>query len=58
MIVAVLDTGIDVDHPDLKGNLWVNKGEIPGNGRDDDGNGKANGVMKCNGRQVHAHNLL
>ncbi|MFG0325924.1 MAG: S8 family serine peptidase [Phycisphaerales bacterium JB037] len=38
-IVAVIDTGIDIDHPDLADNLWVNPGEIPGNGIDDDGNG-------------------
>ena len=39
VIVAVMDTGIDIDHPDLIPNLWVNPGEIPGNGIDDDGNG-------------------
>jgi hypothetical protein len=37
--VAVLDTGVDQDHTDLKKNLWRNDGEVPGNGRDDDGNG-------------------
>ncbi len=39
VIVAVLDTGLDVVHPALKDHLWVNKKEIPGNGIDDDGNG-------------------
>jgi subtilisin family serine protease len=39
VIVAVIDTGIDAGHPDLAPNLWVNEGEIPGNGIDDDGNG-------------------
>lgn len=39
VIVAVIDTGTDVNHPDLKGNIWINKNEIVGNGRDDDGNG-------------------
>jgi subtilisin family serine protease len=39
VIVAVLDTGIDLDHPDLINQLWQNPGEIPGNRRDDDGNG-------------------
>jgi len=37
--VAVVDGGVDLDHPDLVGSLWVNPGEIPGNGIDDDGNG-------------------
>ncbi len=44
VIVAVLDTGMDVSHPELAGRLWVNPGEIPGNGRDDDGNGFADDV--------------
>lgn len=37
--MAILDTGIDLDHPDLAGKLWRNPGEIAGNGLDDDGNG-------------------
>ena len=37
--VAVVDTGVDLDHPDLSANLFVNSGEIAGNGIDDDGNG-------------------
>ena len=39
VVVAVLDTGVDIDHPDLKNNIWTNPGEIPGNGVDDDKNG-------------------
>lgn len=39
VIVAVLDTGVDVKHPDLASNIWVNLGEIPDNGVDDDNNG-------------------
>ena len=39
IIVAVIDTGIDYRHPDLKDQMWVNPGEIPDNGIDDDGNG-------------------
>jgi subtilisin family serine protease len=39
VIVAVVDTGIDYNHPDLAANMWVNPGEIAGNGVDDDGNG-------------------
>ena len=34
-----MDGGVQVDHPDLVDNIWVNEGEIPGNGIDDDGNG-------------------
>ncbi|MDC0006539.1 S8 family peptidase [Winogradskyella sp.] len=39
VIVAVIDSGIDIDHEDLDGVLWTNKGEIPNNGKDDDNNG-------------------
>ena len=38
-IVAVLDTGMDLDHPDLIDRLWTNTGETPGDGIDNDGNG-------------------
>ncbi len=39
IVVGVIDTGIDYNHPDLAANIWTNPGEIPGNGIDDDGNG-------------------
>lgn len=39
VIVAVIDSGIDIDHEDLDGVLWTNKDEIPNNGKDDDNNG-------------------
>ncbi len=39
VVVAVLDSGVDYDHEDLKDIMWVNEGEIPGNGIDDDKNG-------------------
>ena len=39
VLVAVVDTGVDYNHPDLAANMWTNPGEIPGNGIDDDGNG-------------------
>ncbi|MCC7433288.1 MAG: S8 family serine peptidase [Methanoregulaceae archaeon] len=39
VIVGVIDTGLNTAHPDLAGNVWVNAGEVPGNGLDDDGNG-------------------
>src|SRR5215212_8194160 len=36
-VVAVIDEGIDVSHPDLRNNMWTNPGEVPNNGVDDDG---------------------
>lgn len=45
--VAVIDTGVDYTHPDLKANMWVNTGEIPGNGIDDDGDGYIDDVYGC-----------
>lgn len=44
VVVAVIDTGVDYRHPDLASNMWVNPGEIPGNGIDDDGNGYVDDV--------------
>jgi len=39
IVVGIVDEGIDINHPDLKDNIWKNQAEIPGNGIDDDGNG-------------------
>lgn len=39
VVVAVIDSGVDIEHEDLKGHIWINKGEIADNGIDDDGNG-------------------
>jgi len=39
IVIAVIDDGTELSHPDLQGNHWVNTGEIPGNGIDDDNNG-------------------
>jgi subtilisin-like proprotein convertase family protein len=39
VVIAVIDSGVDITHPDLLQNIYVNPGEIPGNGIDDDGNG-------------------
>ncbi|MCH7884653.1 MAG: S8 family serine peptidase [Planctomycetes bacterium] len=46
--IAVIDTGIDLNHPDLRANLWINFLEIPGNGIDDDGNGWVDDVYGFN----------
>jgi len=48
IVVAVLDTGVDVDHPDLKDNIWVNADEIPDNSLDDDNNGYIDDVNGWN----------
>ena len=39
IVIAVIDSGVDISHPDLINNLWLNKAELPDNGKDDDGNG-------------------
>ena len=39
VVIAVIDSGVDLDHPDLIGNIWQNSTEIAGNGVDDDKNG-------------------
>jgi thermitase len=43
--IAVVDTGIDYGHEDIKENLWVNESEIPGNGIDDDQNGYVDDII-------------
>ncbi len=48
VVVAMLDTGIDYSHPDLRDAIWSNSGEIPGNGADDDGNGYVDDVNGWN----------
>lgn len=47
-IAAIIDTGIDYNHPDLAANVWTNPGEIPGNGIDDDGDGYIDDVHGIN----------
>ena len=39
VVVAIIDSGVDIFHEDLQGKIWTNKEEIPGNGIDDDHNG-------------------
>ena len=48
IIVAVIDEGVDYTHEDLKDNMWVNKGEIAGNGIDDDKNGYIDDIYGYN----------
>lgn len=48
VIVAVVDSGVDIEHEDLKGKIWTNPGEIPGNGIDDDKNGYIDDVHGWN----------
>lgn len=44
VVVAVVDTGVDITHPDLSANIWTNPGEIAGNAIDDDNNGRVDDV--------------
>ncbi|MFH1537270.1 MAG: S8 family peptidase [Patescibacteria group bacterium] len=44
IVVAVIDSGVDLDHPDLIDNIWVNNDEVAGNFIDDDGNGYVDDV--------------
>jgi cell wall-associated protease len=48
ILVAVIDSGVDIDHEDLKSVIWVNEDEIPGNGIDDDKNGYVDDVHGWN----------
>lgn len=48
VIVGVLDSGVQVDHPGLVKNIWTNPNEVPGNGKDDDGNGYIDDVHGWN----------
>lgn len=48
VIIAIVDSGIDLNHPDLKAHIWINPGEIPENGIDDDHNGYIDDVYGWN----------
>lgn len=47
IIVAVLDTGVDYNHPDFENRLWTNTGETAGDGLDNDGNGCIDDIYGC-----------
>jgi thermitase len=53
VVIAVIDTGIDYNHPDLKNNIWTNTNEIPGNGIDDDSNGYVDDIHGWNAASDH-----
>lgn len=48
VVVGVLDSGVEVDHPGLVKNIWTNPNEIPNNGKDDDGNGYVDDIHGWN----------
>ena len=48
IVVAICDEAVKYNHPDLAANMWVNEGEIPDNGKDDDGNGYIDDVHGFN----------
>lgn len=63
IVVAVIDGGVDIDHGDLKENIWINEDEIPGNQIDDDNNGYVDDIHGWNfignssGENIHHENL-
>ena len=48
VVVGVLDSGVEVDHPGLAKNMWKNPNEVPNNGKDDDGNGYVDDIYGWN----------
>lgn len=63
VVVAVIDSGVDIEHPDFEGKIWVNEDEIPNNGIDDDQNGYIddvhgwNFIGNSNGENINYENL-
>ena len=45
IVVAIIDTGVKLDHPEFEGRIWTNHQEVPNNGKDDDGNGFVDDVQ-------------
>ena len=58
VVVAVVDSGMKLDHPDLAPNVWTNFGEIPGNGVDDDNNGYVDDLHGVDLTTANANNNL
>lgn len=70
VVIAVIDTGVDYNHLDLRNNIWINTAEIAGNGKDDDGNGyiddvygwdcvgNDNNPMDDNGHGTHVAGII
>ena len=64
VVVAILDSGVDTDHEDLRDNIWVNTNEIPDNGIDDDKNGYIDDINgwnflgNSNGDNIDAANFV
>lgn len=48
VVVGVIDSGVEVDHPGLSKNMWKNPNEVPNNGKDDDGNGYVDDIHGWN----------
>ena len=57
IVVAILDTGFDINHEDLKGNIWINKGEKPGDKLDNDQNGYIDDVSGWNFIHQNANHI-
>lgn len=68
-VAAIVDDGVDVSHPNLRANVWVNPGEIPGDGKDNDNNGyvddingwditKGNGKIAKGGHGTHVAGIV
>ncbi|MEM9324524.1 MAG: S8 family peptidase [Bacteroidota bacterium] len=63
VLVAVIDSGVDIEHEDLEGKIWINEDEVAANGIDDDGNGYIDDIHgwnflgNSNGENVQYENL-